>query len=201
MKTKLFFIAAIMAVSPAYAVFNYKTTVASSSTPGDTCDSSTNPGKIYHCACEQTGSTHTCSQYASLPCNLTGTATYKDTTGYRVCHYESQAPCSACNCKTSVGSWQTAGENVVRRPKVTVTSMAYFCESEDVYEYGCSAGYYQTSVSGGIPICSPCPSLGTLKGTNAIGETAITTCYLPANKDGTDDTGTFHFTAACYYKN
>lgn len=205
MKAKIFLIIAMAMVSPAHAAFDYWTTVASSATIGATCDSSAaNPGVVYKCDCEPSTSTPTskvCATYMSLPCYFSGTGA-GGSTDYRVCSFKSLSsnPCSACSCKTSTGSWQTAGANVKRRLKVTAsTSGSYSCSGSSSYEYGCAAGYYQTGASGGTITCSECPSLGTLKGTSAEGSTDITACYLPANKDGTDNTGTFQFTSNCYY--
>jgi len=203
MKTKLIlFAVAVIVTSPAHAAYNYFTTVASQSTLGATCDSdSTNPGIIYKCDCEMSAEFigKTCSKYSTIPCVLSGTVS--GSTDYRVCSYKSLSanPCQACNCKTSTGSWQTAGNHVVRQLRVSTTAGQYSCSANSSYYYGCSAGYYQYTGSGSGIVCADCPSSGGVPGTNAEGTTDITTCYIPANTKLTDDTGRFVYTGNCYY--
>ncbi len=204
MKAKIVLIVAIMAVNPAYAAFDYFTTVASSATIGASCDSS-GGGVIYQCNCPMSTSgilAHECSQYGSIPCRLSGVGSGGDT-DYRICHYKSLSgknPCvDVCSCNMTPGSWQTAGNHVVRRMKYSQSPGLYKCTVSGSYEYGCSSGYYVYTGAGASIVCADCPSFGGISGTNAEGTTDITTCYIPANRDGTDSTGTFNFSSACYY--
>ena len=63
----------------------------------------------------------------------------------------------------------------------------------------CRVGYYS---SGGTTACTRCPSSGGVYGTtDSTGSTAITDCFIPADTDMTDTTGTYHFADDCYYTN
>ncbi|MCM1294614.1 MAG: hypothetical protein NC311_03570 [Muribaculaceae bacterium] len=58
--------------------------------------------------------------------------------------------------------------------------------------FKCNANYYKNGNT-----CSPCPQSGK----SATGSTAITSCYLPSGTTGSDTTGTYKYTADCYYQN
>ena len=57
----------------------------------------------------------------------------------------------------------------------------------------CKPGYY---LSGGA--CQSCPSGGTSADKNTGG---VTSCYLPSGTTGSDSTGSYTYTANCYYSN
>ena len=57
----------------------------------------------------------------------------------------------------------------------------------------CKPGYY---LSGGT--CQSCPSGGTSADKNTGG---VTACYLPSGTTGSDSTGSYTYTANCYYSN
>ena len=69
------------------------------------------------------------------------------------------------------------------------------------YEYRCAAGYYgkPTNDTSG---CTKCPSSGNVAGQSVAGSnSAITSCYIPANTSLSDSTGTYQYTSNCYYSN
>lgn len=71
----------------------------------------------------------------------------------------------------------------------------YFCQT--TINYGCKASHYATqSISTSAISCTACPSGGK----SATGNVAITGCYKPSGATGTDTTGTYKYTANCYYK-
>lgn len=204
MKPQNIIIAITIATLPsiAHAAYDYSITNASSAVIGATCDSSaTNPGIIYKCSGKTMSTMPTCAKYQTIPCVLSGNGS-GGTTDYRICHYKSlqNKPCDACNYYTTTGStWQTAGNHVVRKQTTGGTPGTNSCTATSDYIYGCSSGYYQTSISGNSIVCTQCPSLGGITATNSEGTTEITTCYIPENKPGTDSTGTFQYTNRCYY--
>ncbi len=59
----------------------------------------------------------------------------------------------------------------------------------------CKPGYYLRAI-GSFTACQACPSSGTSANLNSGG---ITDCYLPSGTTGSDTTGTFTYTADCYY--
>ncbi len=70
-------------------------------------------------------------------------------------------------------------------------------------EYGCTEGYYH---SGGAQYsdnytCSLCPTPGTSYAFDEKDTGGITTCYIPAGRTLSDETGSYKFTEDCYYSN
>ena len=57
----------------------------------------------------------------------------------------------------------------------------------------CKPGYYLSGVA-----CHSCPSGGTSADKNTGG---VTVCYLPSGTTGSDSTGSYTYTANCYYSN
>lgn len=63
--------------------------------------------------------------------------------------------------------------------------------------YRCAAGYYGTTTNG-TSGCTKCPTPGTSNtGTN----TSMTQCYIPADTEMSDSSGTYIYTKNCYYSN
>lgn len=73
--------------------------------------------------------------------------------------------------------------------------------SENIKTYvSCKPGYYYDSSL--LKTCTRCPASGGVYGTSADKNIdGVTSCYLPAGTTGSDDTGTFKYTADCYYAN
>ncbi len=61
-------------------------------------------------------------------------------------------------------------------------------------EKNCTTGFY-----GDGRVCSPCPAPGTTDA--AIYSNQITECFVPANENITDNSGTYQYTANCKYTN
>ena len=63
----------------------------------------------------------------------------------------------------------------------------------------CQQGYYKAGT--GTAACSRCPSPdGVVYGTtDSTGSTSKTDCFIPADTDISDTTGTYQFTGDCYY--
>ncbi len=57
----------------------------------------------------------------------------------------------------------------------------------------CKPGYYLSGVA-----CQSCPNGGTSADKNTGG---VTACYLPSGTTGSDSTGSYTYTANCYYSN
>ncbi len=100
--------------------------------------------------------------------------------------------CKSCtNCNTT--SW-TAGNTGYQRRVYKTCNCDGVCNQTN--EYRCAAGYYGSSTNG-TSGCSRCPSSGS----SSAGSTVITACYLPSGWTGTDSTGSYTYTANCYYSN
>lgn len=96
---------------------------------------------------------------------------------------------------------------VVMTLSVSGANAATTCsEGSKLYE-SCKPGYYYGGEDGLSQSCDSCPSVklsasvqgrGTSVDKNTGGKTS---CYLPAGTELSDDTGTFKYTADCYYAN
>ncbi len=78
------------------------------------------------------------------------------------------------------------------------TAMADFSTCTTTYVYTvCNTGYYLANNA-----CNRCPdqdgATGTTVASNSGGKTS---CYMPTSASMTDNTGTYSFTANCYYTN
>lgn len=118
-------------------------------------------------------------------------------------------PCVVCPSLMDesqyIPNWTSMGNNrVYKGTKYNYTLVkqdSYTCKAVEVtnqpeLEYGCAANYYTTAASPSASMtCLPCPSSGK----SAIGNTAITGCYVPANTPLRDSTGTYKYTSDCHY--
>lgn len=103
--------------------------------------------------------------------------------------------CSSSNCKSD-STWTTIRTGYQRLVK---RSCASNTNCQETPSYRCASGYYGTS-SNGSTGCTLCPSFNGIKALSAAGaNSSITKCYVPDGTVGTDVTGTFKYTYACYY--
>lgn len=170
---------------------------------GATC--STNGKILIKCKCSSPGLgnrvTASCDAKDSMPydgCRLYGGEDSNnnfycvDAAGYDV------DICMMCQCNNnqSTSSWTTIGSNRASRSVYTKSASGYVCTSTSSTQYGCATNFYTTATSPSASMtCSACPSSGK----SAIGNTTITGCYIPANTDLTDTSGTYKYTSNCYY--
>ncbi|HIS71043.1 MAG TPA: hypothetical protein IAD02_03600 [Candidatus Enterousia intestinigallinarum] len=99
--------------------------------------------------------------------------------------------CTASNCSPS--AW-TAYATGYERRTYRYCSTSTKCTSS--IQYRCAAGYYGRTINGSSG-CTCCPNSGS----SVAGSTVITSCYLPSGTTGTDTSGTYTYTADCYYSN
>lgn len=74
------------------------------------------------------------------------------------------------------------------------------CSEKTKTYVSCKQKYYYDSLIGGTgKTCYRCPRFddATSADKNTKG---VTACYLPAGTTGSDSTGTFEYTADCYYR-
>lgn len=64
-------------------------------------------------------------------------------------------------------------------------------------ESTCASGCYGITSN----VCQSCPAIGSISGKSAQGSTNITDCYISANTEISENTGTYIFTADCHYSN
>ena len=108
--------------------------------------------------------------------------------------------CTTCgNCTNcSDTDWTTPTNGLQSRTTATCTDRCSNTCSKET-EYRCIAGYYGSpgnTTSG----CYKCPTSGGLEGTSTLGfNETIEDCYFPANTPVDDSTGTYKFTASCFY--
>lgn len=102
------------------------------------------------------------------------------------------------NCGTWVPEFKEPS-GVIREGYWSVAPSAS-CETVETYK--CGAGYYGTPTSARLG-CVKCPSY-TLNAGMPSSESPrkyITNCYIKANSTGSDETGDFTLTDACFYAN
>ena len=111
--------------------------------------------------------------------------------------------CGTCNLSTSPSTWTWTTQNSANH--VLKGTSAYYKQNGDwecaqsgtSTRYGCEASYYMTSnAPSSTMTCGKCPDGGT----SDKGNTAITGCYIPANGDFSDDTGSGTVTSKCSYQ-
>ena len=95
------------------------------------------------------------------------------------------------NCISSL--WSKGSYNIESRTVATCNTQTCVCTKKT--ERRCSAGYYGTVTLVSSSACTQCPSPGT----SAAGATSQSDCYIPAGTTGSDSTGTYKYTANCYY--
>ena len=137
------------------------------------CEDIVTTDKTYGIVTTQKGSFMVnCNTIATASC-LHGIPTYSCASGFYGTATSSTAGCTKCpsNAKCAGGNFST---------------------------FVCIQGYYKKGSS-----CSRCPvfSGGTYGTTAGAGATAITDCYLPSGTGDRDSTGSFTYTADCYYSN
>ena len=99
--------------------------------------------------------------------------------------------CTASNCSPS--AWTAYARGYERRT-YRYCSTSTKCTSST--QYRCAAGYYGITTNGSSG-CTRCPNSGS----SVPGPTVIRSCYLPSGTTGTDTSGTYTYTADCYYSN
>ena len=109
---------------------------------------------------------------------------------FNVCRKPCDGTCSDC----TTSAWTAGNTGYQKRTYASCNTATCVCTK--TAQYRCAAGYYGTS-SNGTSGCTRCPSSGS----SAAGTTAITSCYLPSGTTGSDSTGSYTYTANCYYSN
>ena len=109
---------------------------------------------------------------------------------FNVCRKSCDGTCSDC----TTSAWTAGNTGYQKRTYASCNTATCVCTKRT--QYRCAAGYYGTS-SNGTSGCSRCPS----NGSSTAGATAITSCYLPSGTTGSDSTGSYTYTANCYYSN
>lgn len=114
--------------------------------------------------------------------------------------------CISCAIRHNWDTWKQCSSTIWEVEKYeTGTQAAYPDCSCTVTEtkFRCAAGYYGNATNKGtacetVTGCRKCPDGGTSK---AGANTLITSCYIPANTEISDDTGTYIYTEDCKYTN
>ena len=115
------------------------------------------------------------------------------TTGRRItttcnnCHVTPSCSITSTTYKCASGYYGTATSATSGCTKCPTNAT---CAGGNGSTYVCNKGTYKTS-SG----CESCPSPGT----SPSGSTSISSCYIPLGTTGSDGSGTYKYTANCYY--
>lgn len=109
---------------------------------------------------------------------------------FKACRKACDGTCIDC----TTTAWTTGNTGYQKRTYASCNTSTCVCTKTTQYQ--CAAGYYGTS-NNGTSGCTRCPSSGS----SAAGTTAITSCYLPSGTTGSDSTGSYTYTANCYYSN
>ena len=132
--------------------------------------------------------------------------------------------CTSCKTSTNVNS--SGVEVTTNRSMKATCSNCHVTPSCTIIStsYKCASGYYGTATSA-FAGCTKCPTnatcaggngstfscnRGTYKsgsgcascpspGTSAAGSTSISSCYIPSGTTGSDNSGSYKYTANCYY--
>ena len=130
-----------------------------------------------------------------------GVASSGCTYDYYKCQPDEEEECNENTNCISDTSWSAASvgyeKKVTRRCATSLATGKKECK-ETSTSYRCAANYYgnpETDSSG----CVSCGTYGGAKVLSKAGSTKKTDCYIPANTEVTDSTGTFVFTTNCYY--
>ena len=130
------------------------------------------------------------------------------------------------SCKTSTRTANGVTTTTTRSMTSTCSSSCHVTPSCNITSttYKCASGYYGTATSA-FAGCTKCPNnatcaggngstfvcnSGTYKslgscikcpspGTSAAGSTSVSSCYIPSGTTGSDDSGSYKYTANCYY--
>ena len=130
------------------------------------------------------------------------------------------------SCKTSTRTANGVTTTTTRSMTSTCSSSCHVTPSCNITSttYKCASGYYGTATSA-FAGCTKCPNnatcaggngstfvcnSGTYKtssgcascpwpGTSAAGSTSISSCYIRSGTLGSDDSGSYKYTADCYY--
>ena len=127
---------------------------------------------------------------------------------------EGEITCDYCDIPNKgevISDWGELGNNIVGRTlcgdvggdDVFASENNWTCDVDFTaeYEYGCAAGYYQSAGTGASMTCTRCPSSGGVYGTNSVGTTAITSCYMPSGSSFSETSGSGTYIGNCYYVN
>lgn len=123
------------------------------------------------------------------------------------------ALCEECLPPFQIPSWTPVDNNPGYKSKTTtICNEETGCLCQYQVTYGCADGYYGTNpsciIGWSCQGCTKCPSLGDVEGKTAVllssispggGET-ITDCFISANTELKDSTGTYVFESKCNYK-
>jgi len=201
-----FIVAQAMANTFTYDFDDY---LAAASDIGAVCSS--DGGRIVACLCGDGQTPSPAAGGAEEPCyvgeEINGTGCKfqgsGDNKGYYCIMTGADNACNLCNCRNVSGGadWKSIGNNRVVRTAQNSTSSEYECVHSAYTEYGCVAGYYQSGGNGATMTCTRCPSFDGVYGTNGVGDTAITSCYIPTSASFTDTYGEYAFVENCHYKN
>ena len=103
--------------------------------------------------------------------------------------------CTPETCKPTTTGWGSCGfgANSYVECEETAECVGSLCVRGT--NYRCVAGAYGNPSASNKTACAPCPSPGT----SAAGSTSQSDCYIPAGTTGSDSTGTYKYTANCYY--
>lgn len=205
MKIFLFAVAGILATGTVNAwTYTYKTLVANESVPGEMCSS--DGKRIVWCDCgsikpsNPRGANETCANnttlYSSAGCRLQdagGIVAFcmsNTETSSEACDYH-------CGCRKPEEWVSVSAHRVSLTDETLISKSKYWCGHGGITtRWGCEADYFTTAT---IPsesmTCVNCPFTGK----SAIGNTAITGCYVPANTPLRDSTGTYKYTSDCHY--
>ena len=142
----------------------------------DTCYNGT---RVRSCNTCQTGYTRTSFRITPSGCSNSVT--------YYTCTKEEPDCDGTCDDCESTG-WTSLSGN--RETRTLAECNTATCECTKSIEFRCVAGYW-----GSGSTCSACPAPGT----SSAGTTTMRGCYIPAGTTGSDSTGTYKYTANCYY--
>ena len=141
----------------------------------------------YDSRCTNTTFCTSCKTSTRTAGGVTTTTTRSMTSTCSNCHVTPLCKTTSMTYKCASGYYGTATSAFAGCTKCPTNAT---CAGGNGSTYVCNSGTYKTS-SG----CASCP----WPGTSAAGSTSISSCYIRSGTLGSDDSGSYKYTADCYY--
>ena len=151
------------------------------------CPISCGASTTYDSRCTNTTFCTSCKTSTRTANGITTTTNRNMTATCSNCHVTPSCKITSTTYKCASGYYGTATSAFAGCTKCPTNAT---CAGGNGSTYVCNSGTYKTS-SG----CASCP----WPGTSAAGSTSISSCYIRSGTLGSDDSGSYKYTADCYY--
>ena len=155
---------------------------------GNNCPYTCSSSVTYDSRCTNSFFCNSCKSSTFTNLNgVTVTTNNRITTTCNNCHVTPSCSTTSTTYKCASGYYGTATSETSGCTKCPTNAT---CAGGNGSTFSCNRGTYKSG-SG----CASCPSPGT----SPSGSTSISSCYIPLGTTGSDGSGTYKYTANCYY--